>query len=121
MKIQLKQLVLYRKYRKVNPIWVLQIPNLKVQIPNTFYFRVNTHFYFRVNTQFHKKLFLFLCNICLIVDFRNTGFYNDFIKLKLKIFIGMSAKLIANGHVQIYKYTEYGQWPNTSFEHNCKI
>ena len=30
-------------------------------------------------------------------------------KLKLKIFIGMSAKLIANGHVQIYKYTEYGQ------------
>ena len=29
--------------------------------------------------------------------------------LKLKIFIGMSAKLIANGHVQIYKYTEYGQ------------
>ena len=31
------------------------------------------------------------------------------LKLKLKIFIGMSAKLIANGHVQIYKYTEYGQ------------
>ena len=26
---------------------------------------------------------------------------------QLKIFIGMSAKLIANGHVQIYKYTEY--------------
>ena len=43
------------------------------------------------------------------------------LKLKHKIFIGMSAKLIANGHVQIYKYTEYGQWPNKSFEHNCKI
>ena len=28
---------------------------------------------------------------------------------QLKIFIGMSTKLIANGHVQIYKYTEYGQ------------
>jgi len=28
---------------------------------------------------------------------------------KLKLFIGKSAKLIANGHVQIYKYTEYGQ------------
>ena len=43
------------------------------------------------------------------------------LKLKLKIFIGTSAKLIVNGHVQIYKYTEYDQWPNTSFEHNCKI
>ena len=43
------------------------------------------------------------------------------LKLKLKIFIGISAKLIANGHVQIYKYTEYGQWPNKCFEHNCKI
>ena len=30
-------------------------------------------------------------------------------QLKLEIFIGMSAKLIANGHAQIYKYTEYGQ------------
>jgi len=30
-------------------------------------------------------------------------------QLKLKICIGMSAKLIANAHVQIYKYTEYGQ------------
>jgi len=27
----------------------------------------------------------------------------------------MSAKLIANGHVQIYKYTEYGQ--NISISH----
>ena len=34
---------------------------------------------------------------------------NIILKLKLKIFIGMLAKLIANGHVQIYKYTEYGQ------------
>ena len=42
-------------------------------------------------------------------------------QLKLKIFSGMSAKLIANGHVQIYKYTEYGQWPNNSFERNYKI
>jgi len=33
---------------------------------------------------------------------------------KLKLFIGKLAKLIANGHVQIYKYTEYGQWPNKS-------
>jgi len=33
----------------------------------------------------------------------------SYTKLKLKIFIGMSAKLIDNGHVQIYKYTEYGQ------------
>jgi len=24
----------------------------------------------------------------------------------------MSAKLIVNNHFQIYKYTEYGQWPN---------
>jgi len=30
-------------------------------------------------------------------------------QLKLKICIGMSAKLIANAHVQIYKYTEYDQ------------
>ena len=42
-------------------------------------------------------------------------------QLILKICIGMSAKLIANGHVQIYKYTEYGQCPNKSVEHNCKI
>ena len=32
------------------------------------------------------------------------------LKLKLKIFIGMSpCKLITNGHLQIYKYTEYDQ------------
>ena len=44
------------------------------------------------------------------------------LKLKLKIFIGMSpCKLITNGHLQIYKYTEYDQWPNKSFEHNCII
>jgi len=41
--------------------------------------------------------------------------FDIILKLKLKIFIGMSAKLIGNGHLQIYKYTEYG------FEHNCKI
>ena len=50
----------------------------------------------------------------------NKSFFWQNITL-LKIFIGKSAKLVANGHVQIYNYTEYGQWPNKSFEHNCKL
>ena len=39
---------------------------------------------------------------------KSSMFYTQ-TQLKLKIFISMSAKLIANGHVQKYKYTEYGQ------------
>jgi len=39
---------------------------------------------------------------------KSSMFYTQ-TQLILKICIGMSAKLIANGHVQIYKYTEYGK------------
>ena len=31
----------------------------------------------------------------------------QYLKLKLKICVGMSAKLIANDHLQIYKHTAY--------------
>jgi len=45
----------------------------------------------------------------------------QYLKLKLKICVGMSAKLIANDHLQIYKYTAYDQWPNKSFEQTYRI
>ena len=58
-------------------------------------------------------LALGLCrHVAILIDkpsYEEAGIFKLKLKLKLKIFIGMSAKLIANGHVQIYKYTEYGQ------------
>ena len=52
-----------------------------------------------------KPRYFDIMNVC-------GDFVWTYYKLKLKICIGMSAKLIANDYVHIYKYTEYGQWPN---------
>ena len=51
----------------------------------------------------------------------DMAFWTILNSTQLKICIGMSAKLIANGHLQIYKYTENGKWPNKRSKKNYKI
>jgi len=55
---------------------------------------------------------VYICESSLVKRFPDSGlnvaWFNSN-STQLEIFIGLSAKLIAEGHVQIYKYTEYGQ------------
>ena len=67
---------------------------------------------------------MYICESSLVKRFPDSGlnvaWFNSN-STQLKIFIGMSSKLITYGHVQIYKYTEYASDQNKSVEHNCKI
>ena len=101
LKCQINPLV---KYRPKNTIYWLM--RLFEPIPRVVY-------------SWNLQTFLVLLLHLLMKSYHLVSFIYNRI-LKLKIFIGMSTKLIANGHVQIYKYTEYGQWPKKSFEHNAK-